>query len=125
MQDLARQDTRSNPIARWLIDTAQDLRHAFRGMRRDAGFTTFVILIAGIGIGASATIFSVVNALLLRPLPFHDPDRLVWIANEEWNIQVSQLLDLRSGTLHFLTWPRSPATASATWSSPALVSPSG
>ena len=41
-------------------------------MRRDAGFTTFVILIAGLGIGASSTIFSVVNALLLRPLPFRD-----------------------------------------------------
>jgi len=39
-------------------------------MRRDAGFTAFTILIAGLGIGASSTVFSVVNALLLRPLPF-------------------------------------------------------
>ena len=53
---------------------AQDLKHSFRGMRRDAGFTTFVILIAGLGIGASSTIFSVVNALLLRPLPFRDAE---------------------------------------------------
>ena len=80
---------------------AQDLKHAFRGMRRDAGFTTFVILIAGLGIGASSTIFSVVNALLLRPLPFRDPDRLVWIANEEWSTQVGIYLDLRERNKSF------------------------
>src|SRR5580692_12394265 len=77
------EEARSSWIARWMSDLAQDLRHAFRGMRRDAGFTTFVILIAGLGIGASSTIFSVVNAVLLRPLPFHDPKRLVWIEDQE------------------------------------------
>ncbi len=60
----------------------QDLRYTFRTLRRDAGFTTFAILIVGLGIGASSTIFSVVNALLIRPLPFSDPGRLVWIAND-------------------------------------------
>lgn len=65
------------------IDTLlQDLRYAFRTFRRDAGFTTFAILIVGLGIGASSTIFSVVNALLIRPLPFRDPGRLVWIVND-------------------------------------------
>lgn len=59
----------------------QDLRYTFRALRRDAGFATFAILIAGLGIGASSTVFSVVNALLLRPLPFSDPERLVWIQN--------------------------------------------
>ena len=48
----------------------QDLRYTFRTLRRDAGFAVFAILIAGLGIGASATVFSVVNTLLLRPLPF-------------------------------------------------------
>jgi hypothetical protein len=66
-------------IVRSVNDAAQDLRYSFRGMRRDAGFTTVAMLIAGLGIGASSTIFSVVNALLLRPLPFRDPGRLVWI----------------------------------------------
>src|SRR5258707_4948547 len=61
----------------------QDLRYAFRALRRDAGFATFAILIVGLGIGASSTLFSVVNALLLRPLPFRDPGRLVWIANHD------------------------------------------
>jgi hypothetical protein len=79
------EDARSTWIARWMGDLTQDLRHAFRGMRRDAGFTVFTILIAGLGIGASSTVFSVVNALLLQPLPFSDPSRLVWIANGEQN----------------------------------------
>src|SRR5580698_9499979 len=76
------EEARSTWIARWMSDLMQDLRHAFRGMRRDAGFTAFTILIAGLGIGASTTVFSVVNALLLRPLPFHDPGRLVFIGND-------------------------------------------
>jgi hypothetical protein len=87
-------------------DAAQDLRYSFRGMRREAGFTTFVTLIAGLGIGASSTIFSVVNALLLRPLPFRDPGRLVWIANdgrggEEWSTQTGHFLDLQERNQSF------------------------
>src|SRR6202023_2181898 len=83
--------------ARWISDLTQDLRHAFRGMRRDAGFTAFTILIAGLGIGASSTVFSVVNALLLRPLPFRDPARLVWISNgnQDTNTQTEHYADLR------------------------------
>jgi predicted permease len=95
------EEARSVWIVRWMSDLAQDLRQAFRGMRRDAGFTTFVILIAGLGIGASATVFSVVNALMLRPLPFRDPERLVWIANVEWSMQVSQFLDFRERNKSF------------------------
>src|SRR5437016_510599 len=72
--------------SRWLpaLDTIlQDLRYTFRTLRRDAGFTTFAILIVGLGIGASSTVFSVVNGLLLRALPFHEPERLVWVANRD------------------------------------------
>ncbi|WP_321475300.1 ABC transporter permease [uncultured Paludibaculum sp.] len=90
------EQSRSVWLVRWLSDLAQDLRYAFRGMRRDAGFTAFVILIAGLGIGASSTVFSVVNALLLRPLPFREPARLVWISNVEWSTQVDNFKDLRA-----------------------------
>ena len=82
----------------------QDLRYTFRTLRRDAGFAAFAILIAGLGIGASATVFSVVNALLLRPLPFTEPERLVWIANTTASglsgqtTQVGYMLDLRERT---------------------------
>ena len=91
------EDARSNWIARWMSDVVQDLRHSFRGMRRDAGFTAFTILIASLGIGASSTVFSVVNAMLLRPLPFHDPGRLVWISNGDQStaIQTEHYSDLR------------------------------
>jgi putative ABC transport system permease protein len=59
----------------------RDVRLACRALSREVGFTLSAILIAGLGIGASATVFNVFNALLLRPLPFQAPDRLVWIAN--------------------------------------------
>jgi len=58
-----------------------DVRISARTMRRDARLSAFAILIVGLGIGASVTVFSVVNALLLRPLPFRDASRLVWISN--------------------------------------------
>ena len=84
------------------LDTLrQDLRYTVRTLRRDAGLTTFIILIAGLGIGASATVFSVVNTLLLRPLPFPESDRLVWISNRDTSgmsgqtTQVGHVLDLR------------------------------
>ena len=85
-------------------DLLQDLRYTVRTLRRDAGFATFAILIAGLGIGASATVFSVVNTLILRPLPFADPGQLVWIANRDTSglsgqtTQVGHLLDLRERT---------------------------
>lgn len=62
-------------------DLRQDLRYAVRTLRRNVGFTTFAIAIIALGIGASATVFSVASALLLRPLPFKDPERLAWIQN--------------------------------------------
>lgn len=51
----------------------QDLRYTFRTLRKDSAFAIFAILIVGLGIGVSCTIFSVVNTLLLRPLPFAIP----------------------------------------------------
>jgi predicted permease len=91
------EDARSAWIAHWKSDLAQDLRYAFRAMRRNAGYTAFTILIAGIGLGASSTVFSVVNALLLRPLPFRDPGRLVWIrnGNDITSTQTEHYSDLR------------------------------
>src|SRR5258708_11653831 len=87
-----------------IASLVQDLRYTLRTLRRDAGFAMFAIAIAGLGIGASSTVFSVVNALLLRPLPFADPERLVWIANHDTNglsgqtTQVGHMLDLRERT---------------------------
>src|SRR5260370_10117536 len=66
----------------------QDLRYTLRTLRRDAAFATFAILIVGLGVGASSTVFSIVNAVLIRPLPFRHPDRLVWIVNHEVNMDL-------------------------------------
>lgn len=72
-------DFRSLPVLEWML---QDFRYAGRTMRRERGFTLFVVLISALGIGASVTVFSVLNTLLVRPLPFVQPERLVWIANQ-------------------------------------------
>jgi predicted permease len=93
----------------FLENLRRDVRYAVRTLLRDAGFAAFAILIVGLGVGASCTVFSVVNTLLLRPLPFRDPGRLVWIANhqDETNdmsgktSQTDYLLDMRARNQSF------------------------
>src|SRR6185295_12274561 len=72
-------------------------RFSLRSLRRDVGATLFIIAIAGIGIGASTTVFSICRALLLKPLPFEHAERLVWIANgtsENLSAQTAQVNNL-------------------------------
>ena len=93
---LIREQTRATWSWNWLESLASDVKYGFRGMGRNAGSTLFAILIVGLGIGGASTVFSVVNALLLRPLPFRDPAQLVWISNgENYSTQAEHYSDLR------------------------------
>lgn len=62
---------------RWLDDFAQDLRYAWRSYRRAKLFTATLLLMLALGIGVNAAVFSLVNAMLLRPLPYPEANRLV------------------------------------------------
>jgi len=64
---------------------AQDLRFAFRQLQKAPGFTLTVVLTLALGIGATTAIFSLVEGILLRPLPFRDPDRLVLVGDQLQN----------------------------------------
>jgi MacB-like periplasmic core domain len=79
-QRIGEKTERRRRLADYWTDLRQDVRYTFRTLSRDPGFAAVSILILALAIGANIAVFSVVNTLLLRPLPFPNAQELVWIA---------------------------------------------
>ena len=79
----------------------KDIRHAFRTLRQTPLFTAAVVLTVALAIGANTTMFSVVNAVLLKPLPFRGPGRIVQVAEKNDKLN---LPSFSSSVLNFLSW---------------------
>ncbi|HVS12476.1 MAG TPA: ADOP family duplicated permease [Thermoanaerobaculia bacterium] len=85
----------------------QDLAQALRAVRSDLGLFFFATAVIGLGVGAATAVFSVMSPLMLRPLPFEDPGRLVWIANEHPESGLSGVTSRTGNLRDFREWSRS------------------
>src|SRR3984893_9333120 len=88
------------------MNISQDLRYAVRQLRERPGFAAVVILPLALGIGANTSIFSVIETVVLRPLPFCDPDRLVWLngkmpQTDDAGVSPADFLDYRDANRSF------------------------
>lgn len=101
----------------WLETFAQDIRYAFRILRKSPGFTTVAVLTLALGIGANTALFSVVNGVLLNPLPYPHPDQVVLISDTSFALPETWI-----SYPDFLDWVRSNHSFSSLAAYESLVS---
>src|ERR1700686_267172 len=87
---IAEETTRDMWAARWLSDFFQDLRYAVRTLRQKPGFATVALLTLALGIGATTVMFTLISGVLLKPLPYPQPDTLVAVNGhtDTWNAEI-------------------------------------
>src|SRR5277367_1246649 len=89
--ELVKETTRDAWGWQWAEDFIADLQYGLRMMRKNWGFTCVAILTLTLGIGANTALFSVVNGVLLNPLPYPDSERLVWLAESKPNFATGSI----------------------------------
>jgi predicted permease len=97
---LIREQTRAIWSWNWLESLARDLRFSLRTLGRTPGFAVIAILVMALGIGANVALFTVVRGVLLKPLPFQDPDRLVMLYEEGLNADNTESYNVVSGGMY-------------------------
>ena len=98
---LAKEDTRRVWVRAWLDEARQDLRYAARTLVKDRAFATAAAATLALAIGANTTMFSVLNAVLLRPLPYRAPERLAMLWTED---PAQSIREGRSALWDFEQW---------------------
>jgi putative ABC transport system permease protein len=88
-----------------MFDLMRDVRHAARRLTRTPMFTVATVITLALGIGANTAIFSIVNSVLLKPLPFPEPDRLVGLWQTAPGVNIS---DLPASIADYVTYAKSP-----------------